>query len=110
MDNKGTRRKNGSGNAILLPETRLSSGENCANRYILGAKCRASKKCHISSKKLLRSPAPVRKYRLTEADNTAAGDGMAETPRSSDDKNEGFTGGRAKKVSALPVDFVSQAL
>jgi len=42
-------------------------GHNCSNPKILGRNPGLQKKCHLSRKKLLRTPAAIRKYPFTEA-------------------------------------------
>jgi len=63
----------------------------------LSEKQAANKKCHISEKKLLRSPARIRKYRLTEADKTATADGNGGNARKSKEKMKDLQAGAPSK-------------
>ena len=66
---------------ILLPETGAICIIACAGPHILRGKRGSPKKCHLSAKKPLRTPAPIRKYPFTEAANNAAPEKQMETSR-----------------------------
>jgi hypothetical protein len=68
------------------------------------------KKCHVSRKKLLRSPAPNRKYPLTEAAVTLQRTTGRTKRRACGKKRVMIQAGAPKKDTALPVCFVSHAL
>ena len=72
---------------ILLRQDPPSCCQHCSNPQILGVKRKGRKYSRLSSKKPLRSPAVIRKYRLTEADNTATADGNGGNARKSKTKN-----------------------
>lgn len=84
--------------AIFLRPNPPDCGRNCANPQILGRIRRAQKKCHLSRKKLLRTPAPIRKYPFTEAAATLKRQTEAAETPGSRNKNEKRSGGCAKQV------------
>ena len=66
---------------IFLPKKPRFCAETCVNPQILGPNGGSIKKCHLSEKKPLRTPTPIRKYPLTEAANNAATAKQTETSR-----------------------------